>query len=734
MPLAFGLAHLFFSDPQVGLFAAFGSFALLLLVEFPGRPRSRLASYVIIFVIGAVLISLGTVASTHKIAAVVTMAVIGFAVLFAGIVSPTVATASTAVLLVFVLPVAVAAPSSAVGSRLVGWALAGILCIPACMLIWPVPWHDDLRRRLSAATLAVSQLTEARAQGRTDPEAQAKVQTELALLRQQFRGTPYPPTGSVASAVGLTKLVGRIEWVAGSEMLTGTDTASAALPAVGAVIRAVAETLRLSASLICDGAGHPVDDPTLIQACQQSIEKLDRLVATEIDDAVSVLIDPQTIGHNADDLTVTASGKGDDDHRIAPSLDPTFHARALAVATEMVADAALESAGARHPADGRLGPDEPNADRPIWSRIISHLSFRSVWFRNAVRGAAGLAIAVAIVEITDVEHGFWVVLGTLSVLRSNALGTGATALRAVGGTAIGFLVGSAVMIGVANHTVLLWVLLPLAVLLSGVAPSMVSFAAGQAGFTLVVVILFNIIDPLGWKVGLTRIEDVAIGCAVSIVVGLLFLASGSHRRPRPRPLRGLRPEFGLSVRRRRAADDHQPQRRYRPGTTGVAPCLPSPRRRLPPVPGRAWGQSGAGGDGIQTVHRVEPDQTRRQRLVVAPAGSPCARPAGTGVGDRGRGRSPRLHASSHHWYEEFGDVLAARRDSLDPPPDHDETLHDVLNQAFDDARVRRRGDRLRATLQMLWADELLEGQRLVQADLAGSADLLLRQKHRSLMI
>ena len=93
-----------------------------------------------------------------------------------------------------------------------------------------------------------------------------------------------------------------------------------------------------------------------------------------------------------------------------------------------------------------------------------------MWFRNAVRGAVGLALAVAVVEITDVEHGFWVVLGTLSVLRSNALGTGATALRAVGGTAVGFVVGSAIMIGVADHSVLLWVLLPVAVLVVGRGP------------------------------------------------------------------------------------------------------------------------------------------------------------------------------------------------------------------------------------------------------------------------
>jgi hypothetical protein len=46
-------------------------------------------------------------------------------------------------------------------------------------------------------------------------------------------------------------------------------------------------------------------------------------------------------------------------------------------------------------------------------------------------------------------------------------------------------------------------------------------------------ILFNIIIPAGWQVGLVRIEDVAIGCAVSLVVGALFWprgAAGALRR------------------------------------------------------------------------------------------------------------------------------------------------------------------------------------------------------------
>ena len=350
------------------------------------------------------------------------------------------------------------------------------------------------------------------------------MKSELSLLRRQFAGTPYPPTGAVAGAIALAKLVGRVEWVAGNAMLMGDETVGPSR--AREIVGAVAESLRQSASLICDGQAHPVDDPSLVNAVQESTRRLDRMIGHELEIDVSMLIDIGSDGGDGEGVGTEVGdwGRGTS---IASSLDPSFQARALGIATEMVADATLEAAGAQAVGDRRLGVVADSISRLFRNRLTSHLSFHSVWFRNAVRGAAGLALAVGVAEVTDVQHGFWVVLGTLSVLRSNALGTGATALRAVGGTAVGFVVGSAIMIGVADHTVLLWVLLPVAVLVSGVAPSMISFAAGQAGFTLVVIILFNIIDPVGWKVGLTRIEDVALGCAVSIVVGLLFWPRGA---------------------------------------------------------------------------------------------------------------------------------------------------------------------------------------------------------------
>ena len=71
-----------------------------------------------------------------------------------------------------------------------------------------------------------------------------------------------------------------------------------------------------------------------------------------------------------------------------------------------------------------------------------HITRRSVWFQNSVRGGLGLSIAVLLAEVTEIAHGFWVVLGAMSVLRTTALTTGSTALRALGGTLVGFVAGA----------------------------------------------------------------------------------------------------------------------------------------------------------------------------------------------------------------------------------------------------------------------------------------------------
>jgi uncharacterized membrane protein YccC len=715
MPAVFGVAHAAFGNVQVDLFASFGSFSLLLLVDFAGRPRVRCASYLVLFAVGCGFISLGTLASTHKVAAVAAMAVVGFLVLFAGIVTPQAATASTAALLLFVLPVAVAAPPSQIGSRLLGWALAAVASIPACMLIWPTPWHDTLRTRVAAALNAVARVADAHAAGQPDREAQENLAGELGLLRRHFRATPYPPTSTASAAVALSKLVGRVEWVANNATLNSNQTTDLE-PEVRAVLTSAADTLRRSAALVCDENAHPVDDPKLIRALQDSVDHLDALMSAELAEDISMILDREP--------TDVLGGQGGE---FASALDPGFHSRALGIATEMVSDAALAAAGAPTVVDMRLGMGE-STSRNFAAHLFWHLSFHSVWFRNAVRGAAGLALAVAVVEVTNVSHGFWVVLGTLSVLRSNALGTGATALRAIGGTAVGFFIGSVIMIGVSDHLVLLWFLLPFAVLVSGAAPAMISFAAGQAGFTVVVMILFNIIEPTGWKVGLTRIEDVAIGCAVSVVVGVLFWPRGATAALG----RALSAAFVANSGYLSDAVDRLTMTTRQVDTEPGQRASHSTYLLLDDAFRQFFAERGAKVVSVETVSQLFTGANRIRLAAYTLARLPTLPPADgqpemESVATAGAVLRDS-YASSHRWYAEFAEVLARRRESLDPPPDHDRVLHDVLRTAFEEARSERRLDRLRVTLQMLWADQLLEAQSQLQNDLSASADLFVKQR------
>ena len=133
---------------------------------------------------------------------------------------------------------------------------------------------------------------------------------------------------------------------------------------------------------------------------------------------------------------------------------------------------------------------------------------------------------MAVAKVSDVQHAFWIVLGTLSVLRTSATATGSTALRGLAGTIAGFAVGAALLVGIGTSPTALWIAFPLAVLVAAYTPGTAPFVVGQAAFTVTIVVLFNLLVPAGWRVGLLRVEDVAIGCAVSLVVGFLFWPRG----------------------------------------------------------------------------------------------------------------------------------------------------------------------------------------------------------------
>jgi uncharacterized membrane protein YccC len=214
------------------------------------------------------------------------------------------------------------------------------------------------------------------------------------------------------------------------------------------------------------------------------------------------------------------------------ALDPTFRAQELSFVTLQIG-ANLEIVSQAEQRGWRqrlLGARPAGLAAPIASaqeRAAAHFDRHSVWLHNSLRGGAALGIALGIAALTGAEHSFWVVLGALSVLRSNALATGQNVVRGLLGTVAGFIAGALLLHAIGTDATVLWLLLAPAVLVAGFAPAAVSFATGQAAFTLTLVILYNILQPIGWHVGLIRVEDVALGCGVSLAVGILFWPRGA---------------------------------------------------------------------------------------------------------------------------------------------------------------------------------------------------------------
>ncbi len=544
MPAMFALGDKVIGNPQLATFAAFGSFAMLLLVDFGGPVAERLQALAALAVTGGIFVCVATLASQTAWVAAVAMAVVGFGVIFAGVVSSVLAGATTALLLAFILPVSLAAPASAVPDRLAGWAMAGGVALVATALLWPAPARDRLRGAAAGACRALAArlragiaylLSGMDEQFAADGDhAAAQADQAVEALRRAFLATPYRPTGLSTPARTTVRLVDELNWLNSIVIQPGLHRDGVNREALR-VKEAAAAVLERAADLLDARGGSSDELDVALTELAAAHAKMQEVATADLPvRSLRPASGPAAGGPPAEpapSATDPAVGGGPVSEFIT-SLDPAFRAEELSYAVSLIASnveltAAAERRSWRERWLGRQPEGVPGTLSAARERITSYLEPDSVWLHNSLRGAAGLGLAVLAARLTGVQHSFWVVLGALSVLRSNALNTGQDAVRAMLGTVAGFIVGAALLVGIGTNTTLLWFLLPPAVFLAGVAPAVISFAAGQAAFTLTLVILFNIIRPTGWRIGLVRIEDIAIGIGVSLVVGVLFWPRGA---------------------------------------------------------------------------------------------------------------------------------------------------------------------------------------------------------------
>ncbi|MVZ99834.1 FUSC family protein [Actinomadura sp. LD22] len=509
LPGLFALTFEGLGNVQMATFAAFGGFATLVMASFGGRRRDRAVAHLGLAVVGSVLLTIGTaVHSVTWLAALVTLPV-AFAVLFAGVIAPNLAAGATAALLAYVLPAASPGTLAMVPDRLAGWWLASVVGTLAVLLISPRPPADALRDAASGCARALADLLGAGLRAEAGPDRREASVRAKHRLTDQFTSTPYRPTSLTNADQALAGVVGMLEWSTAllcdslseyGDLRDVPEVERDLFAATGAVLRDVAGLL--------DGADTEPDLGRLDEALEASVTALRHLsVGTGHASAVDLSFHARTLG-----IAVRAAAV--DTLVAVRRADP----ETVAEWQERVYGIPERAAGAER----RLG-----VLAAVSGVALHHASLRSVWLLNSVRGAAGLAAAIAVADVSGVQHGFWVVLGTLSVLRTSAASTGATVWRALLGTVAGFAVGAALITAIGTGSAALWAALPIAVLVAGYAPGTAPFAVGQAAFTVVVSVLYNLLAPVGWQVGVLRIEDVAIGGAVSLAVGLVFWPRGA---------------------------------------------------------------------------------------------------------------------------------------------------------------------------------------------------------------
>src|SRR5215469_5146093 len=515
IPPLFALTYEGFGNLQMALFAAFGGFANLVVASFGGSKRDKAIAHFGLALTGSVGLIIGTAVNGIDWLAVLVTIPVTFGIFFAGVAGPNAASGVIAALFPYVLSVATPGTVSMIPDRLAGWWLASAVATGAVLLLSPPSPGDRLRAAAAGSARALASALDAAARGTATAADHQACQAAKHELMSAFASTPYRPTGLATADQAMASVVQYLEWCTTlvADATEGHPNLDQAAQPDRDLFAETGVVLRQTGDLLTDPSGTaPLPDVDELERRREASAAYHQSAAPDAD-----YDSTQTIARHA------------------------FHAQAISLAVRaLVADALIatrradpETIAARRRGWYGAQPEGTEAERRAAAVsgavgvLARHASIRSVWFLNSLRASLALAAAVLVADVSGVQHGFWVVLGTLSVLRTNAVSTESTALRALGGTVIGFVIGALLMLGIGTSTAALWAALPIAIAVAAYAPGTLPFTFGQAAFTVVIVVLFNLLVPVGWTVGLLRIQDVAIGCLVSLVVGVLFWPRGA---------------------------------------------------------------------------------------------------------------------------------------------------------------------------------------------------------------
>ncbi|WP_435929757.1 YccS family putative transporter [Dryocola sp. BD613] len=162
--------------------------------------------------------------------------------------------------------------------------------------------------------------------------------------------------------------------------------------------------------------------------------------------------------------------------------------------------------------ENRLADDKLTGFSDIWLRLTRNLTSDSALFRHAVRMSVVLCAGYAFIQLTGLQHGYWILLTSLFVCQPNYSATRRRLALRIAGTLAGVAIGLPILWFVPSLEGQL-----ILVVITGVlffAFRNVQYAHATMFITLLVLLCFNLLGE-GFEVALPRVVDTLLGCAIA---------------------------------------------------------------------------------------------------------------------------------------------------------------------------------------------------------------------------
>ena len=156
----------------------------------------------------------------------------------------------------------------------------------------------------------------------------------------------------------------------------------------------------------------------------------------------------------------------------------------------------------------------------MWQRVKSNLTPSSMIFRHAIRLSTALTCGYGIIQLFNIERGYWILLTTLFVCQTNYSATKKKLISRLLGTIAGLCIGVFLLFIFPSVTSQIFF-----IILSGVA--FFSFKENNYSYattfiTILVLFGFNQLGD-GYAVIFPRLVDTLIGCALAVLAVIFIL-------------------------------------------------------------------------------------------------------------------------------------------------------------------------------------------------------------------